>query len=590
MLIISPDTVKLRSAAPIFESLQMSEEPKGMRRGLAHYGDAGFSLFLRKAFIKAMGYSDSALERPIIGITNTFSGYNACHRSVPDMIDAIKRGVMLAGGLPIEFPVVSMHEAFSHPTSMFLRNLMAIDAEEMIRAQPMDAVVLIGGCDKTVPALLMGAASADIPAILTVTGPMITGSHKGERLGACTDCRRFWGQHRAGAVDAAEIEEIGDRLAPGPGTCMVMGTASTMALVGEAMGMMMPGGAAIPAVHADRLRHCEATGERAVAMAAERLRPSQIMTRAAITNALRVLQAVGGSTNGVVHLAAIAGRLGFDLDLEELDRLGADTPVLVDLKPSGQHYMEDLFKAGGLTTVLREIDHLIDKDCLTVTGRTLGENLATQPAGWANDVVRPLSDPIHQGGGIRLLRGNLAPNGAIIKQAAASPALLRHKGRAVVFKSLEDMANRLDAADLDVKADDVLVLQNAGPKGAPGMPEAGYIPIPRKLAASGVKDMVRISDARMSGTAFGAIVLHISPEAAVGGPLALVRDGDMIELDVEKGSITLLVDEAELEARRAGWSPPAHVRATRGYAKLYFDEVLQAEDGCDFNFLRAHPR
>jgi len=568
----------------------MSEEPNGMKRGLANYGDAGFSLFLRKAFIKAMGYSDSALERPIIGITNTFSGYNACHRSVPDLIEAIKRGVMLAGGLPIEFPIISMHEAFSHPTSMFLRNLMAMDAEEMIRAQPMDAVVLIGGCDKTVPALLMGAASVDLPAILTVTGPMITGSHKGERLGACTDCRRFWGQHRAGTIDETEIEEISNKLAPGPGTCMVMGTASTMALVSEAMGMMLPGGAAIPAVHADRLRHAEATGERAVALASEKLRPSQIMTKNSMTNALRVLQAVGGSTNGVVHLAAIAGRLGFDLDLEELDRLGSETPVLVDLKPSGQHYMEDLFKVGGLTAVLRKIEGLIDGSCLTVSGTTLSENIAAQPEGWSNDVVRPVSNPIHKGGGIRVLRGNLAPNGAIIKQAAATPALLNHTGRAVVFSSLQDMAERLDSPDLDVEAEDILILQNAGPKGAPGMPEAGYIPIPRKLAAAGVKDMVRMSDARMSGTAFGAIVLHISPEAAVGGPLALVRNGDRIRLDVANGELTLLVENSVLETRRAEWSPPAHTSVSRGYAKLYFDEVLQAEDGCDFNFLRANPR
>lgn len=568
----------------------MSDRPRGMRKGLAGYGDAGFSLFLRKAFIKAMGYSDDALDRPIIGITNTFSGFNACHRNVPDMIEAIKRGVMLAGGLPVEFPVISMHEAFTHPTSMYVRNLMAMDVEEMIRAQPMDAVVLIGGCDKTVPALLMGAASADVPAILTVTGPMITGSHKGERLGACTDCRRLWGQHRAGEIDAAEIEEISGKLAPGPGTCMVMGTASTMALVSEAMGMMLPGGAAIPAVHADRMRHAEATGARAVAIAAEGLRPRQIMTEASMRNALRVLQAVGGSTNGVVHLAAIAGRLGFDLDLEDLDRLGAETPVLVDLKPSGQHYMEDLFRAGGLVTVLREIGDLIARDCLTVTGRSLGEEIDAQPASWSQDTVRPLSDPIHSGGGIRLLRGNLAPNGAIIKQAAATPALLRHTGRAVVFTSLADMAERLDDPDLDVTADDVLVLQNAGPKGAPGMPEAGYIPIPRKLAAQGVRDMVRLSDARMSGTAFGAIVLHISPEAAAGGPLGLVRDGDRIALDVEAGTLSLLVEEEELRTRRKNWTPPAHVHAERGYAKLYFDEVLQAEDGCDFNFLRAVPR
>ncbi|WP_173514474.1 IlvD/Edd family dehydratase [Sinorhizobium psoraleae] len=568
----------------------MADEPNGIKQGLTHYGDGGFSLFLRKAFIKAMGYSDRALDRPVIGITNTFSGYNACNRSVPDIIEAIKRGVMLAGGLPIEFPVISIHEAFSHPTSMFLRNLMAMDVEEAVRAQPMDAVVLIGGCDKTVPALLMGAACVDLPAILTVTGPMITGSHEGERLGACTDCRRFWSQHRAGVFDELEIGEIGNKLAPGPGTCMVMGTASTMALVSEAMGMMLPGGAAIPAVHADRLRHAEATGERAVILSSEKLRPSQIMTKNSLGNALRVLQAVGGSTNGVIHLAAIAGRLGFDLDLDELNKIGAETPVLVDLKPSGRYYMEDLFNAGGLTTVLREIDHLIEKECITVSGRTLGESMAMQSASWPNDVVRPIADPIHRGGGIRALHGNLAPKGAIIKQAAATPGLLKHTGRAVVFTSLQDMADRIDAPDLDVNAHDILVLQNAGPKGGPGMPEAGSMPIPRKLAAAGVKDMVRISDARMSGTAFGTIVLHVSPEAAVGGPLSLVRNGDLIRLDVEEGLLELLVDESELVRRRSEWTAPLHTHVGRGYAKLYFDEVLQAEDGCDLNFLRAKPR
>jgi dihydroxy-acid dehydratase len=567
----------------------MADTRKGMRKGLANYGDAGFSLFLRKAFIKAMGYSDSALDRPIVGITNTFSSYNACHRNVPELIEAIKRGVMLSGGLPIDFPIISMHEAFSHPTSMFLRNLMSMDAEEMIRAQPMDSVVLIGGCDKTVPALLMGAASADVPAILTVTGPMITGNHRGERLGACTDCRRLWGQHRAGTINEPEIEEISGKLAPGPGTCMVMGTASTMALVSEAMGMMLPGGAAIPAVHADRLRHAEATGERAVALAKEGLKPTEIMTRASMQNALRVLQAVGGSTNGVVHLAAIAGRLGFDLDMTELDRMGAETPVLVDLKPSGQGYMEDLHNAGGLNTVLRNIRHLLNTDCMTVTGRTLGEEIDGAPPTWPQETVRPLDNPVHSGGGIRYLTGNLAPNGAIIKQAAATPSLLKHRGRAVVFTSLEDMANRLDLPDLDVRAEDVLVLQNAGPKGAPGMPEAGYLPIPKKLAAQGVKDMVRISDARMSGTAFGAIVLHISPEAADGGPLGLVRDGDEIELDVDAGRLTLHVSDEELEARRKDWVPASHGDVNRGYKRLYFQQVLQAEHGCDFDFLRKHP-
>jgi len=559
---------------------------KGMKKGLAQYGDAGFSLFLRKAFIKAMGYSDDALDRPIIGITDTYSSYNACHRNVPELIDAIKRGVMLAGGLPIDFPIISIHEAFSHPTSMFLRNLMAMAAEEMIRAQPMDAVVLIGGCDKTVPALLMGAASADVPAILTVTGPMITGSHKGERLGACTDCRRLWGKHRAGTIDQAEIDEINEQLAPGPGTCMVMGTASTMALCAEALGMMLPGGACIPAVHADRLRHGEATGARAVAMAKEDLRPSKIMTKPALQNALRVLQAIGGSTNGLVHLAAVAGRLGVDIDYAEFDRMGAETPVLVDLKPSGQHYMEDLHKAGGLGPILREIRDQLNLDCLTVTGDTLGSTIPSA-AKWKQDVIRPTSNPIHKGGGLRMLYGNLAPNGAVIKQAAATLALLKHTGRAVVFTSLADLAERIDSPSLDVRADDVLVLQNAGPKGAPGMPEAGYLPIPKKLAAAGVTDMVRLSDARMSGTAFGTIVLHVSPECAEGGPLALVRDGDRISLDVAAGKIELLVDEEALEARRRDWLPPPH--PDRGYYKLYFDEVLQAEYGCDFDFLRKVP-
>ncbi len=567
----------------------MAADSRGMRRGLTQYGDPDFSLFLRKTFIKAMGYSDDAIDRPIVGVVNTFSGYNACHRNVPELLGAIERGVMLAGGLPIAFPVISMHEAFSYPTSMFLRNLMSMDVEEMIRAQPMDAVVLIGGCDKTVPALLMGAASADTPAILTVTGPMIAGHHMGERIGACTDCRRLWAQHRSGTLGESDIAQISGKLAPGPGTCSVMGTASTMALASEAMGMMLPGGAAIPAVHADRLRHAEATGARAVALAREELKPSQIMTKAAFANAFRVIQAVSGSTNAIVHLAAIAGRVGVEVDLDEIDRLGVETPVLVDLKPTGAHYMEDLFNAGGLNAILKEISHLLNKDCVTVNGKTLGENIGAGLPSGRQAAVRPLSNPVHQGGSIRVLRGNLAPNGAVIKQSAAAPALLQHCGRAVVFASLEDMAERLDSPELDVRPEDVLVLQNAGPKGAPGMPEAGYIPIPKKLAAKGVKDMVRISDARMSGTAFGAIVLHISPEAAVGGPLAMVLDGDMIKLDVKNRRIDLLVDEDELDRRRDAVRGRRGAVATRGYAKLYLDEVLQAEHGCDFNFLRQRP-
>jgi len=564
----------------------MADVKSGMRRNLTAYGDEEFSLFLRRAFIKAMGYTDEALDRPIIGITNTYSGFNACHRTVPELIEAVKRGVMLAGGLPVEFPTITLHESFAFPTSMYLRNLMAVDAEEMIRAQPVDSVVLIGGCDKTVPALLMGAASANVPAILMVTGPMLTGNHKGERLGACTDCRRFWGRFRAGEIDAQEINEVNSKLAPTAGTCMVMGTASTMALCSEALGMMLPDGAAIPAVLAERVRNAEATGARAVAIAKERLTPDKIMTPDAFENALRVLFAVGGSTNAIVHFAAIAGRLGFGLDLDAFDRMGRETPVLVDLKPTGQHYMEHLYEAGGLATILRELKPLLHGGALTVTGKTLFENLDAARPAEAQDVVKTIADPIFGGGGIAVLRGNLAPDGAIIKQAAATPGLMTHTGRAVVFESLEDLAERIDDPALDVTADDVIVLKNAGPKGAPGMPEAGYIPIPRKLAAKGVKDMVRISDARMSGTAFGSIVLHVAPESAVGGPLALVRNGDRILLDVPGRRLELLVDETELASRRDAWRPrDAGPGDDRGYRKLFLETVQQADRGCDFEFL-----
>jgi len=565
----------------------MSEKkkPTGMEQGLVNYGDAGFSLFLRKAFIKAMGYSDDALSKPIVGIVNTYSGYNACHRTVPDLVEAIRRGVMMAGGIAVDFPVVSIHESFSAPTSMFLRNLMAIDTEELVRAQPMDSVVLIGGCDKTVPALLMGAASAGRPAILEVTGPMMTGFFKGERLGACTDCRRMWGMHRAGELDAEEIAAAGDKLMPTAGTCMVMGTASTMALMSEALGMMLPGGAAIPAVHADRLRHAEATGARAVGIAKEGLTPDKIMTKEAFANAFKMLLATGGSTNGLVHMTAIAGRLGIEVDLDALDALSDEIPVLVDLKPSGQHYMEDLNNAGGAAPILREIRENLALDCMTVTGRTLGEEIDAAPADWGQQVVRRRSNPIYPKGGIAVLKGSLAPNGAIIKQSAAAQHLLKHEGRAVVFENLEDLAERLDDPNLDVNPDDVLVLKNAGPKGAPGMPESGYIPIPKKLAQAGVKDMLRISDARMSGTAFGAIVLHISPEAAECGPLGLVETGDRILLDVEARRLDLLVDDQELEQRRRAWQPVQHKGQDRGYLKLYLDEVTQAEEGTDFRFL-----
>ncbi|MGZ5130310.1 MAG: IlvD/Edd family dehydratase [Caldimonas sp.] len=558
----------------------------GLRKGLTSYGDAGFSLFLRKAFIKGAGYTDAALDRPVIGIADTGSDYNPCHGNAAQLVEAVKRGVMLAGGLPMAFPTISIHESFAAPTSMFLRNLMSMDTEEMIRAQPMDAVVLIGGCDKTVPAQLMGAASANIPAIQLVTGSMLTGSHRGERVGACTDCRRYWGRFRAGEIDAEETADVNNQLVASVGTCSVMGTASTMACIAEALGMTMPGGASPPAVTADRIRVAEQSGAQAVQMARDKLTIDKILTRAAFENAMRVLLAIGGSSNGIVHLAAIAGRVGLEIDLQALDRMGRETPVLLDLKPSGRHYMEDFHAAGGMATLLRELKPLLRLDALTVTGRTLGEELERAGPGFAQDVVRSVADPVYPQGGIAVLRGNLAPGGAIIKQSAADARLMEHEGRAVVFENLEDLAERIDSDALDVAAEDVLVLKNIGPKGAPGMPEAGYIPIPRKLARAGVKDIVRISDGRMSGTAFGTIVLHVTPEAAIGGPLAHVRNGDRIRLSVEKREIALLVSDAEL-ARRARDNPVVEPSAERGYRKLFLQSVTQADRGVDFDFLQA---
>jgi dihydroxy-acid dehydratase len=556
----------------------------GLHKGLTSYGDSGFSLFLRKAFVKGAGFTDNALNRPVIGIANTGSAFNPCHGNMPQLIEAVKRGVMLAGGLPMDFPTISIHESFASPTSMYLRNLMSMDTEEMIRAQPMDAVILIGGCDKTVPAQLMGAASAGIPAIQLVTGSMLTGSHRSERVGACTDCRRFWGKYRADEIDGEEIAEVNNALVASVGTCSVMGTASTMACVTEALGMMVPGGASPPAVTADRIRIAERTGAIAVNMALAGLTPDKIMTIKAFENALRVLLAIGGSTNGIIHLTAVAGRLGIDLSLDRLDVLGRETPVLIDLKPSGQYYMEDFHHAGGMHALLRELRPLLHLDAMTVTGRTIGEELDSAGPGFPQHVVRPLSNPLYPQGGIAVLRGNLAPGGAIIKQSAADPVLMEHEGRAVVFEDIDDLVLRIDDDALDVLADDVLVLKHIGPTGA-SMPEAGYIPIPKKLARAGVKDMVRISDGRMSGTAGGTIVLHVTPESAIGGPLAYVRNGDRIRLSVSAREITLLVSEAEL-ARRAMDKPVTRPSASRGYRHLFLKTVTQADKGVDFDFLR----
>src|SRR6201995_3135610 len=555
----------------------------GLRKGLASYGDERFSLFLRKAFIKAMGYSDDALDRPIVGITNTYSDYNPCHGNVPDIIEAVKRGVMLSGAMPFVFPTISIAESFAYPTSMYLRNLMAMETEEMIRAQPMDAVIVIGGCDKTLPAQIMAAVSADLPTVVIPVGPMVVGHHKGEVLGACTDCRRLWAK-----IDEVEIEAVNGRLAPSVGTCMVMGTASTMACITETLGLSLPMSATIPAPHAERFRLAEASGKVAAAMAgAKGPRPSELLTQSSFRNAQIVLQAIGGSTNGLIHLTAIANRTKHRIDLAAFDKLGREVPVLIDLKPSGAHYMEHFHHAGGVPKLMAQLGDLLDLDAKTITGATLREVVAGAEDVPGQEVIRTRENPIKSVGSMAILHGNLAPRGAVIKQSAATAKLLQHTGRAVVFESVEDMTLRVDDPALDVSADDVLVLRNAGPKGAPGMPEAGYLPIPSKLLRAGVKDMVRISDARMSGTAFGTIVLRITPESAVGGPLALVKTGDMIRLDVEKRSIDLLVDAAELEKRRTALKLPDADWAKRGYAHLFHETILQADEGCDFDFMRA---
>jgi len=562
-----------------------SKAPHGLDRGVTQYGDREFARYLRRSFAKSMGYSDEMLARPIVGICYTPSGFNNCHRHFPEMLEAVKRGVLAEGALPMPFPVVSLGEVFLSPTSFKYRNLMAMDVEEMIRAQPMDSVVLMGGCDKTVPAELMGAVSADLPAVQLVAGPMSTGRWRGERLGACTDCRRFWAQYRGGRVSDEEIADIEGRLSVTAGTCAVMGTASTMACIAEALGMALPGSATAPAVHADRLRIAEESGRAAARMIGSKLTPRAIVTPGAVENALRVLLALSGSTNAVIHLTAVAGRAGLKIGLDDLNRLAEDTPTLVDLKPVGENYMEDLDAAGGLEGVLRELKPLLHLDAMTVTGETLGERLA-KPAPYIDPaIVRPASTPIAANGGLIGLAGSLAPEGALLKRAAATPALMEHTGRAVVFASLDDLADRIDSPDLDVTADDILVLQNAGPRSPAAMPEAGYLPIPSKLARAGVKDMVRISDARMSGTAFGTIVLHITPEAADGGPLALVRNGDMIRLSASERRIDLLVDEAELATRRATL-PPRPPLPERGYGQLFERTITSATDGCDFDFLR----
>ncbi|KAH8665193.1 dihydroxy-acid/6-phosphogluconate dehydratase [Tricladium varicosporioides] len=575
----------------------------GLRQALTSYGDAHFSLFLRKVFIKALGYSEDALSRPIIGITNTYSALNPCHANIPQLVEAVKRGIHLNGGLAIEFPTISIAEAFSSPTSMFLRNLMSMDTEEMIKAQPLDACVMIGGCDKTVPAQLMGGISANKPVLPLVTGPMMPGSYRGKRLGACTDCRNNWAAYRSGAIDIEDISMLNEELAPTAGTCGVMGTASTMTCVTAALGLMPLRGATAPAVSSTRLRIAEETGANAVAVAAAKRAPQEILSKESFLNAITVLQAIGGSTNAVVHLMAIVNRhpkLHGMITLETFNEVGENVPLLIDLKPSGDNYMIDFHNAGGMAALLHTLRPLLYLQAMTITGQTLGEVLDASPFrafSFSTEIIRPLSIPLYPRSSLVILRGNLAPKGAVIKASASKDRrLLQHSGPAVVFKNSTDLAQRIDDPDLHVTKDSVLVLQGIGPIGNPGMPEAGLIPIPRKLAAGGVTDMLRLSDGRMSGTAGGTIVLHISPESEVPNSVfGIVMNGDIITCDVEKRCLKLEVSSEEIERRIAEGRTVTSVgegiekqrKARRGYQGLYERCVNQAEEGADFDFLTA---
>lgn len=564
----------------------MSDAPKrGLARNTSNYGDRDFALYLRRSFAKSMGYSQAMLDKPVVGIADTGSDYNNCHRTAPELIEAVKRGVLAAGGLPLAFPTISICEPSLSPCSMHYRNLMALDTEAMLANQPMDAAVLVGGCDKTVPAQLMGAISSGTPSVMLVVGPMLAQAFEGERLSACTDCRRYWARYRAGEVSQEKIDTLEGKLATTAGTCGVMGTASTMACIASTLGFMPLDAASAPAVHADRLRIAEEAGAQAVRLIRNPVSPLSLMTQGNFDNAVRVLLSLGGSTNAIVHLAAIAGRSGLTLDLKRLDALSETTPVLVDLKPTGEGYMEDFHSAGGMRALLWELRDLLDLEARDLDGVTLRERIGDGSHYVNRKIIRAREEPVSPVGGLIALFGSLAPDGAILKRSAATPALFETEARCMVFDGLEDLANRIDDPELDVTPQDILLLKGAGPRSPAGMPEAGYLPIPKKLARQGVKDMVRMSDCRMSGTAFGTIVLHIAPEASVGGPLALVETGDRIRLSVKNRSLDLLVDEAVLAKRRAAWAPAPAPK--RGWDRLVHDQVTQAPEGADLRFLTA---
>ncbi len=553
-------------------------------RSYRWYGVNDLRAFGHRSRTKQIGFAREDYEgKPVIAIVNTWSEMNPCHVHFRARAEEVKRGVWQAGGFPVEMPAMSLGEPFMKPSTMLYRNLLAMETEELLRSNPIDGAVLLGGCDKTVPALIMGAASMNVPAIFVPAGPMLRGNWNGQVLGSGSDVWKYWAELRAGTITENDWQAIEDGIARSFGTCMTMGTASTMACVTEALGLMLPGAAAIPAADSNHPRMATAAGRRIVEMVWEDLKPTDILTPAAFDNAIAVLNAIGGSTNGVIHLIAMAGRVGIDLPLKRFDEISRRTPFIANVRPSGQYLMEDFHYAGGSRALIAQLKSRLNLDCLTVTGKTLAENLEGARV-FNDDVIRSIEKPLKAEGGLAVLLGSLAPNGAVIKHTAADPKLLKHAGPAVTFEDYNDMAARIDSDALNVTAESVLVLKNGGPKGAPGMPEWGMLPIPKKLLKQGVRDMVRISDARMSGTSYGTCVLHVSPESAVGGPLALVKDGDVIALDVAARRLDLLVDAAELARRRAAWTPkPAPYG--RGYGDLYLDHITQAEKGCDFDFL-----
>ena len=562
----------------------MSDPKRRELRSKTWFRGPEYYNFARRTYIRSEGFNaDVFQDKPVIGICNSWSELNNCNLGLRDVAEAVKRGVWAAGGFPLEFPTISLGETFMRPTTMLFRNLMAMDVEESIRANPLDGVVLLCGCDKTTPAQLMGAASADIPAIVVPGGPMFAGNWRGKQIASGTDGRKLFDMYRAGRLSDEEMDEIEGCVSRTIGHCAVMGTASTMTNIAEAMGMTLPGCASIPAPDARRKAIAERSGRRIVEMVWEDMRPSQIMTRRALENAITALMALGGSTNAVVHLVAIAGRLGIDLPLADFDRISRTTPCLANVKPSGEFVMEDFFHAGGLPALLKQIEGRLHRDCITVNGRTVGDNIATAET-YNENVIRPAAKALQPEGGIAILGGNLCPGGAVIKTSAASPELMRHRGRAFVFNHHDEMIPMLEDESLPVDRNTILVMKNGGPKGAPGFPEWGWIPMPKALLKQGVTDVVRVSDARMSGTSFGTVVLHVAPESAVGGPLSLVETGDEIELDVEARRLDLKIAPEEWDRRKARFQPAApHYQ--RGYGKLFLDHVTQADRGCDFDFL-----